>query len=53
MKTKSLLLPVLLIAAGGCASGGGGSGGSGPASDASRPPVRTQAEPSARQSMPR
>ena len=46
MRAKHLLIPVVLVWAGGCASGGGGSGGSGPASDANRPPPAAQAEPS-------
>ena len=46
MNANRLLIPALLVWAGGCASGGGGSGESRPASDANRPPPATQAQQS-------
>ena len=45
MRATNVLLPIVLVWAGGCASGGGGSGGSGPGSDANRPPPAAQAQP--------
>jgi hypothetical protein len=45
VNAKRLLIPAVLVCAGGCASGGG-SGESRPASDANRPPPATQAQQS-------